>query len=65
MFLHDQETSVDLLYYEPIARTVTRLIKGASGQALTIGVHGDWGAGKSSVLKMVVACPHGVIQFRC
>lgn len=55
MFLHDQETSVDLLYYEPIARTVTRLIKDAKGKALTIGVHGDWGAGKSSVLKMVEA----------
>lgn len=55
MFLHDQETAVDLLYYEPIARTVTRLIRDADGKALTIGVHGDWGAGKSSVLKMVEA----------
>jgi len=55
VFLHDQETAVDLLYYEPIARTVARLIREARGKALTIGVHGDWGAGKSSVLKMVQA----------
>lgn len=52
MFLSDQETGVDLLYYETIAKTVVRLIRDAEGKALTIGVHGDWGAGKSSVLKM-------------
>jgi hypothetical protein len=37
-----------LLHYEAIARTVVALLR-----ALTVGVHGDWGAGKSGVLKMV------------
>lgn len=53
MIVADNETAVDLLYYEPIARTVVRLIDEKSDEPLTVGVHGDWGAGKSSVLMMV------------
>jgi predicted KAP-like P-loop ATPase len=53
MFLNDQETETDLLYYEAIAKTVVRLINDTPDTPITIGVHGDWGAGKSSVLKMV------------
>lgn len=53
MIVADNETAVDLLYYESIARTVVRLIQEKSHEPLTIGVHGDWGAGKSSVLMMV------------
>ncbi|MGK8707121.1 KAP family P-loop NTPase fold protein [Metapseudomonas otitidis] len=52
MFLNDQETATDLLYYAPIAKTVERLLRESRGAPVTIGVHGDWGAGKSSVLKM-------------
>ena len=52
MFLNDHEAVVDLLYHEPIAKTVVKLIKMTSEAPVTIGVHGDWGAGKSSVLKM-------------
>src|SRR4051812_42458348 len=55
MFLNDQETEVDLLYYEAIAKTVVKLIRSNSEAPVTIGVHGDWGAGKSSVLKMTAA----------
>lgn len=55
MFLNDQETETDLLYYEAIAKTVVRLIRRTPGAPVTIGVHGDWGAGKSSVLKMTEA----------
>jgi len=54
-FLSDQETAVDLLQYEAIARTVVRLIRQSASAPVTIGVHGDWGAGKSSVLKMTAA----------
>lgn len=55
MFLSDQETATDLLYYEAIARTVVKLIRDTPEAPVTIGVHGDWGAGKSSVLKMTEA----------
>jgi predicted KAP-like P-loop ATPase len=59
-YLSDQETKVDLLNNEAIARTIVRLIDETVDSAVTIGVHGDWGAGKSSVLEMVEAAfPEG------
>jgi len=53
MIVADNETAVDLLYYEAIARTVVRLVNEKSDEPLSVGIHGDWGAGKSSVLMMV------------
>ena len=53
MIVADNETAVDLLYYEAIAKTVVRLVREKSDEPLSVGVHGDWGAGKSSVLMMV------------
>src|ERR1700761_5060831 len=55
MFLNDQETEIDLLNYEAIAKTVIKLIRANTKTPVTIGVHGDWGAGKSSVLRMTKA----------
>lgn len=52
MFLSDHETSVDLLYYDAIAKTVVKRILESKTKPITVGVHGDWGAGKSSVLAM-------------
>lgn len=53
MLIPDHETAVDFLNYEAISRTVVSLLQDNRQRALTVGIHGDWGAGKSSVLKMV------------
>ena len=53
MILSDNETKVDLLNSEAIAMTIVKLITERPDHPVTIGVHGDWGAGKSSVLEMI------------
>lgn len=55
MILSDNETKVDLLNSEAIAKTIVTLITERPDHPVTIGVHGDWGAGKSSVLEMIEA----------
>jgi len=55
MILTDNETKVDLLNNEAIAKTIVRLLRDHPDRPMTIGVHGDWGAGKSSVLEMIEA----------
>ncbi len=53
MILTDNETGIDLLNNEAIADTIVGLLRERPDQAVTIGVHGDWGAGKSSILEMI------------
>lgn len=55
MILSDSETKVDLLNNEAIAKTIIGLLKERPDHPVTIGVHGDWGAGKSSILEMIEA----------
>ncbi|MCY3542153.1 MAG: P-loop NTPase fold protein [Gammaproteobacteria bacterium] len=55
MLIPDHETEVDYLNCEVISQTVVELLKTSRDRPLTVGVHGDWGAGKSSVLKMIEA----------
>lgn len=55
MILTDNETKVDLLNNEAIAKTIIELLREKPDHPVTIGVHGDWGAGKSSVLEMIEA----------
>ena len=52
MLIPDHETEVDFLNCEAISRTVVELLRESRAHALTVGIHGDWGAGKSSILKM-------------
>lgn len=55
MILPDNETKIDLLNNEAIAKTIIGLLRERPDSPVTIGVHGDWGAGKSSVLEMIAA----------
>lgn len=55
MILTDNETKIDLLNNEAIATTIIDLLRERPDRPVTIGVHGDWGAGKSSVLEMIEA----------
>lgn len=52
MILSDNETKLDFLNNQAIAKTIVSIIK-ESKESVSIGVHGDWGAGKSSILVMV------------
>jgi predicted KAP-like P-loop ATPase len=53
-FINDSETVIDYLQNASIAKTVKELISQCGEKPLTIGIHGDWGAGKSSILEMIL-----------
>lgn len=55
MILPDNETRLDLLNNEAIASTIVAILRAQRGNPITVGVHGDWGAGKSSILEMIEA----------
>jgi predicted KAP-like P-loop ATPase len=65
MILADNETRVDLLNTEAIAATIIKLLEDQRAQPVTVGVHGDWGAGKSSILEMVEAGLAGNDEVLC
>lgn len=44
ILIPDHETAVDFLNYEAIAGTAIELLNDTRERALSIGVHGDWGA---------------------
>lgn len=50
---NDVETTQDFLNFSVIAKTVAELIDESGGQPISIGVSGSWGAGKSSMVKMI------------
>lgn len=52
---HDVEAEVDLLNFSVVARAAADIIHQASGSPLTIGVSGGWGAGKSTLVKLIKA----------
>jgi len=64
-FLSDQETRTDLLSNEGIAKTIVGLLKERPDRPVTVGVHGDWGVGKSSILEMIDAELSGDKEVLC
>ncbi|MDV2315372.1 Qat anti-phage system ATPase QatA, partial [Vibrio cholerae] len=65
MILTDNETKVDLLNNEAIASTIIEILRSRPNHPITIGVHGDWGAGKSSVLEMIESGLNGENEVLC
>ena len=52
---HDVETTKDLLNFTVVADTAAQLVRESAGQPVSIGVSGNWGTGKSSLVKMIGA----------
>lgn len=52
---HDIETTKDLLNFNVVADTAAQLVRESAGQPLSIGISGNWGTGKSSLVKMIGA----------
>lgn len=50
---NDRETDIDLLGHRTLATTIQSIVEQTELCPLTIGVYGNWGAGKSSILKML------------
>jgi len=50
---HDNETCVDFLGFRRFAETVCSLCQTETLLPMTLGIFGDWGSGKSSVLGMI------------
>jgi len=65
VILTDNETKVDLLDNEAIAATIIKLLRDRPDQPVTVGVHGDWGAGKPSVLETIEAGFEGEAKVLC
>lgn len=51
----DNESSQDLLGFRHLVGVVTAIVRDSTLLPATIGVYGDWGSGKTSLLRMVEA----------
>lgn len=50
---NDKDTSIDLIDYDHLVKAVQRIIENDDLIPSTIGIFGDWGSGKSSLMRMV------------
>ncbi len=62
---HDNETTQDLLGFEHLTSTITYLIEQKTLLPLTIGIFGDWGSGKSSLMQMTKAAIETKDSYVC
>lgn len=62
---HDNETTQDLLGFEHLTSTITYLIEQETLLPLTIGIFGDWGSGKSSLMQMTKAAIETKDSYVC
>src|SRR5712691_9092936 len=49
---HDNETAVDLLGFDYLSRTLVDVLSESRLLPVTVGVFGDWGSGKSSLMRI-------------
>lgn len=49
----DNETTVDMLGFRIHANLVEELVKDERILPVTIGLFGDWGSGKTSIMRMI------------
>ena len=49
----DNDTDLDFLNFGGVAGTVAEIITQAHGRPISIGVSGSWGAGKTSMIRLV------------
>ena len=57
---HDNETTVDYVNFRLVAKACAELIRDTGGEPISIGISGGWGAGKSSLVRMVASELEGV-----
>ena len=46
----DNDSELDMLFYEPYANMISNIAKNKKYNPVTIGICGFWGAGKSTLL---------------
>lgn len=51
----DNETTVDYLNFGIVADACAKLLQQAGGEPISVGISGGWGAGKTSLVRMVEA----------
>ena len=61
----DSETNIDLLDFDYLIDITKDIIENDSLSPCTIGVYGDWGSGKSSLVEMILKDYEGKEDFLC
>lgn len=51
----DNETTIDYLNFGIVADACAKLLQQAEGVPISVGISGGWGAGKTSLVRMVEA----------